>query len=189
MSRIILVTGGVRSGKSSFAQQLAEQIAGEAVLFVATAHPGDEDMSQRIAVHRQNRPAAWRTLEVPHQVAAALRNMRTTECVILLDCLTLLTSNCLLADGEIPDALRVEQAIRADLNELIQAVESFQGTLIVVTNEVGLGVVPPSLLGRLFRDVLGRANQWLAARADEVFLLVAGLPIDVKRLARKPEKA
>ncbi|MBM3188004.1 MAG: bifunctional adenosylcobinamide kinase/adenosylcobinamide-phosphate guanylyltransferase [Chloroflexi bacterium] len=182
MGELILVLGGARSGKSSYADRLARAIGGERVLYVATAEAGDEEMRARIRMHRESRPRGWRTFETPTGVAAALRQAAQDARVILLDCVTLWVANVLLSLGEEPDAQAAEAAMLREVEELLDVVSETDATLIAVSNEVGLGVVPPYALGRLYRDLLGRVNQLLAARAGQVILTVAGLPIDVKRL-------
>ncbi|MCS7282444.1 MAG: bifunctional adenosylcobinamide kinase/adenosylcobinamide-phosphate guanylyltransferase [Anaerolineae bacterium] len=174
---LIFILGGARSGKSAYAQQLAARM-GERVLFVATATAGDEEMAERIARHRAARPAHWRTLEVPTNVGEALREQIGDAQVVLLDCLSLWVAN-LMGEGESP-ADKIEAQVQAELEDLLAAYEAHQASLIVVSNEVGMGLVPVYPLGRLYRDVLGRANQWIAAQADQVILMVAGLPVQIK---------
>jgi adenosylcobinamide kinase / adenosylcobinamide-phosphate guanylyltransferase len=179
---LILVTGGARSGKSDFAQELARELAQEDVLFVATAEPGDEDMSRRIAAHRQARPAAWRTIEAPNHVGDAIRQAAPAK-VVVVDCLTLLVSNVLLSLGDEPTSEAASYAVNGEIDALIEASNNTQATIIVVTNEVGLGIVPANRLARLYRDLLGRANAQLAQHANKVYLLVSGLPLEIKSLA------
>ena len=177
-SPLILILGGARSGKSDYAETLASQL-GRNVLYIATAEANDDEMAARIAVHRQNRPAGWQTLEAPRQVGVALASLVELPEVLLLDCLTLLVSNIILErEAEPPEA--VEAAVSAEINDLIAAQGRLAVPLLIVSNEVGLGLVPPYPLGRLYRDVLGRANQRLAAEADRVLFMVAGLPLVVK---------
>jgi adenosylcobinamide kinase/adenosylcobinamide-phosphate guanylyltransferase len=154
------------------------------VLFVATAEACDEDMTQRIARHQQERPAAWRTLETPRQVGHTIAPHLHDTTVVLVDCLTLLVSNTLLHCGESPDPVAAEAAVQGEVSALVQACETSAATYIVVSNEVGLGLVPDNPLGRLYRDLLGRANQALATRAEAVYFMIAGLPVDAKVLAR-----
>ena len=178
---LILVLGGARSGKSSF----AERLAGESgrVLYVATAEALDDDMERRIANHRQQRPAEWATLEEPVELDSAIPPALEGVNVCLLDCLTLWVSNLLLKmEGE-PDA---EQRIINAAERLLEAYEHSDATWIVVSNEVGLGVVPPSRLGAVYRDALGRVNQLVAARADRVYFMVAGLALELKSLGALP---
>jgi len=183
MGRLLLILGGARSGKSAYAQRLAQELGEDDVLFVATAEAWDEDMAQRIARHQQERPVAWRTLETPRQVAQALAPHVHDTAVVLVDCLTLLVSNTLLHCGASPDPAVAEAAVQEEIAALVQTCQTTAATCIVVSNEVGLGLVPDNLLGRLYRDLLGRANQALAARAEAVYFMVAGLPVDVKALA------
>jgi adenosylcobinamide kinase / adenosylcobinamide-phosphate guanylyltransferase len=169
--RRVLVLGGARSGKSRFAEHMAEA-CGEPVLYVATAEATDDEMLQRIEHHRARRPPTWRTLEargdVAEQVAAALYDART----VLVEDLTLLLSNALQA-GDAEDA---ERRAVADVHGLL----ALDAHLILVSNEVGMGLVPPYPLGRVFRDALGRLNQYAAASVDEAFFIVAGLPQRLK---------
>lgn len=172
MSRVVFVTGGARSGKSAYAQRLAEEAAaGEPVTFVATAQAFDDEMRDRISRHQADRPAHWPLLEAPLDVAAALRGAGGG--VVLLDCLSLLVSNLMLAE-------RPEEEVLRGVRDLLDTARARRLHLVVVTNEVGSGVVPPSVLGRVYRDVLGRANQLAAAAADEAHLVVAGLPLRLK---------
>jgi adenosylcobinamide kinase/adenosylcobinamide-phosphate guanylyltransferase len=182
MSRLILVTGGARSGKSDFAQQLAGA-TGEEVVFIATAEALDEDMARRIAAHRQARPAAWLTIECPRRLDEALRSVGSARTVVV-DCLTMLVSNVLLSLGDEPNAEDAAQSVNEEVRLLIDVGKKFSGTVIVVTNEVGLGIVPANPLARLFRDLLGRANAALAQEADLVYLMVSGLPLEIKSLTK-----
>lgn len=180
--KLIVITGGARSGKSRYAQELAAEVGGAEVTVVATAAASDAEMEERIARHRANRPAQWRTVEAQRDAAAAVRAAETD--VVLLDCLTLLASNAFLAampHGHAPacDAAYAEAA--AVLEDLTER----PGLLIVVTNELGLGVVPDSALGRWFRDAMGEINQRFAAAADEVILVVSGVPLRLKERARE----
>ena len=179
MGKLTFLLGGARSGKSSCAQRLAKERGGR-VLLIATATPGDSEMAARILQHQKERPAGWATREIPLGVAAALNAAPPQADIILLDCLTMLVNNLLLQDStdEIDEAaasLRVENEITS-LSELIR--ES-RAEWLIVSNEVGLGLVPPYPLGRSYRDLLGRANQQLAAFADEVFWMVAGIPVPI----------
>jgi adenosylcobinamide kinase / adenosylcobinamide-phosphate guanylyltransferase len=191
VNRLILVTGGARSGKSAFAQQLAHRLGGD-VSFVATAelsgsaHSVDEEMIRRIAAHRQSRPAAWRTIEAPRRVGQAISAADSAQ-VFLVDCLTLLVCNVLLSLGDEPTEDAAQTAVDDEVRELIEAIRTTPSTVIIVTNEVGLGIVPVNRLARLYRDLLGRANATLARESAEVYLLVAGLPLEIKALAVQGE--
>lgn len=175
---LTLIIGGARSGKSAFAEKLAARH--EAVLFVATAEALDDEMQQRIENHKRNRPDSWHTLETPRDIVTGLESTPPHD-VLLLDCLTLWVSNLLL-DMEEGQA-DTEQRIAAEAERLLAAYEASNAEWIVVTNEVGQGVVPPTVLGRAFRDTLGRVNQLFAARADKVYQMTAGLAVDIKRLS------
>ncbi len=177
--RLIVLLGGARSGKSTYAEQWAAA-NGEDVLFVATAQAFDDDMRERIAHHRASRPAAWQTVEAPRQVADAIAAHETPHDVLVLDCVTLLASNVLLSLPEEASQQDATDAVLAEVDALLVMQTESEATWLVVSNEVGMGVVPPYRLGRLYRDALGRANQRLAAQADDVLLLVAGLPWRLK---------
>lgn len=183
-AEIILILGGARSGKSRFAQRLAAGL-GQRVLYVAPLVPQDEEMRRRIELHRKARPGSWRTLEAPTGVAQAIGEHIGDAEVVILDCLTLLISNFMenAHDPEDLDALESEIA-----NELNQLLERKNASFIIVSNEVGTGLVPPYPSGRAFRDLLGEANQFIAQRADKVYLMIAGLPLELKALTNKDEK-
>ncbi|HEY8489423.1 MAG TPA: bifunctional adenosylcobinamide kinase/adenosylcobinamide-phosphate guanylyltransferase [Dehalococcoidia bacterium] len=180
---LVLVTGGARSGKSALAERLAARLGG-AVLYVATAEAGDAEMADRIRRHRERRPPSWRTLEAPRAVVAALAAAPPAD-VVLLDCLSLWVSNLLLErvpwEGEIPpaEASAAAAAVEAGVRGLLAWGRSSGAWLIVVSNEVGSGIVPAAPLARLYRDVLGAANQAIAAEADRVYYCVAGRVLDL----------
>ncbi len=177
---LTLIIGGARSGKSAFAETLAKRR--ERVLFVATAEALDDEMRRRIENHKRNRPAAWHTLEEPLNVPDAIARVDAPHDVLLLDCLTLWVSNLLLDMEGRADA---EARIMTATERLLAVYESSQSEWIIVTNEVGHGVVPPSELGRAFQDALGRVNQLVAARADRVYQLTAGLALDLKAMGAR----
>lgn len=165
---IELVLGGARSGKSAYAERQAKE-SGLAVVFIATAQPLDEEMAARIARHRVERPAAWRTVEEPLRLAEALRREAEARRCLVVDCLSLWLSNLLLAGRE------------AEVDKLLEALPALPGRLILVSNEVGFGIVPENALARRFRDEQGRLNQAIARFADDVTLVAAGLPLALKR--------
>lgn len=174
----ILVLGGARSGKSTFAEKLAAQRGGDSVLYVATAQALDDEMRARIAKHRADRPPKWQTLEAPRDILGALQEWVAMPRLILVDCLTLWVTNELLADET-----DVEKRLICQL-DLLSEWARLQGVdLILVSNEVGLGIVPDNALSRTFRDILGRVNARAAQHANQVYWMVAGLPIEVKSLA------
>jgi len=183
---LTLVLGGARAGKSAYAEQLAAGY-GPRVCYVATAETRDDEMRARAAAHRARRPAGWTTLEVAAGVGAALLSGPVSADAILVDCLTLLVSNIVLAQpvldadvvsGEVDR--QVSAAVVTEVEALLQAERQLGLPMVVVSNEVGMGLVPPYPAGRLYRDALGRANQRVAAAASRVVLLVAGLPITLK---------
>jgi len=180
-SGIILVTGGVRSGKSTFAEQRAAEAArcGQTVTYIATADAGDDEMKRRIEEHRRRRPAHFTTAEERYHPARILLNCQDPAPFFLLDCLTLLLTNHLLRHWKGQDDPGVyregaREALQA-VADLLQAVETSPGTLLVVTNEVGMGVVPEHPMARVFRDLAGQANQQVAAAASEVWFSVCGI--------------
>ena len=177
-----LILGGGRSGKSALAERMAREHGGTEVLFVATAQGFDDEMRARIARHRADRASfGWRTLEAPVEPGRLLRDALTgREKVVLLDCLTLLISNVLCPLGESVPAAEAEARAVAVLEDLAAVMRNSPARWIVVSNEVGLGLVPPTPLGRTFRDALGRVNQKMAAMADEVLFMAAGLAIRMK---------
>lgn len=164
-----MVLGGARSGKSRRAQALAEECAGERV-FVATAQAFDREMAERIALHQRDRDAGWRTVEAPTDLAGAIGREAGEGRVLLVDCLTLWVSNLLLADADIDAAG----------DALVNGLAETAGDIVLVSNEVGYGIVPDNALARRFRDAAGRLNQRVAAVCDVVELVVAGLPLRIK---------
>lgn len=185
-SDLIFILGGARSGKSDYALERARQLAGdEPVLFIATAQAGDGEMSERISRHRGERPDHWQTLEAPLDVAAAWRShMPQTARVAILDCVTLLVSNVLFADGADPDTVAEDiltARLMTELDAVITTQRNLNTTLIVVSNEVGLGIVPMGRVNRLYRDLIGRANRKLAQAADQAIFLLAGVPLDLTK--------
>lgn len=187
--RITLLLGGARSGKSSYAEHLAAARAqGAPVLYLATATAGDDEMRARITAHRAARPAHWLTVEAANAPAEALAGVDPVPRVVLLDCVTLLVSNILLQHTGSGEANAASEArAQHDASGAVDALLAWQratsAELIIVSNEVGMGIVPAYPLGRAYRDMLGRINARLASQADAVLLMVAGLPIELKSLA------
>lgn len=176
--QMTLILGGARSGKSSYAQKMIED-SGKSGLFVATATASDEEMAARIQAHQVSRSSAWTTLEAPLAVGEAVSKEQATDWV-LLDCLTLLANNVLFSLPEPVDETAYRDAMDSEIAGLRTAYAAHPGEWVIVSNEVGLGLVPPYPLGRVYRDALGRANQQLAAAADIVLFMVAGIPMRVK---------
>jgi adenosylcobinamide kinase/adenosylcobinamide-phosphate guanylyltransferase len=180
MGHFALILGGARSGKSDYAQRLAESRPGP-VRFVATAQAADDEMKARIAAHRQRRPARWQTIELPRGVGRYMLEHSQPSGVVLLDCVTLLISNCMLDNGHAvePDQAAAHAAVHDEIESLLHAIRQSGCEWIVVSNEVGQGIVPAYATGRMYRDLLGWANKELARQADEVIWMVAGIPVPV----------
>jgi adenosylcobinamide kinase/adenosylcobinamide-phosphate guanylyltransferase len=173
LSDITLVIGGCRSGKSEHALAVAESVANSQRVFVATCVPHDAEMEDRVARHRRERSRSWDTVEAPLDLAGAVARHARPGAVLLIDCLTLWVSN-LMGTSEDPDVLRGHTA------DLVDALSRAGGPVVLVTNEVGCGIVPENRLARLFRDVVGWTNQAVAACADRVVWTVAGIPVTIK---------
>lgn len=165
---IIYISGGARSGKSSFAQKLAEQLSPHPI-YLATAQAFDDEMKDRIKHHQSDRDGRWRTHEEPIDLCQALSGYGDGD-VVLIDCLTLWLSNILLA----------EKHVETEIEKLVSHLKVQQATLIFVSNEVGMGIVPDNGLARMFRDAAGRLNQAVAAESESAYLLVSGLPLRLK---------
>jgi adenosylcobinamide kinase / adenosylcobinamide-phosphate guanylyltransferase len=179
---ITLLLGGARSGKSYFAQEAAKKV--EKVLFVATAEAGDPDMVRRIRKHQSDRPAHWRTLETKIGVGCAIEKNYQGEELVIIDCITLLVTNVICQidekDFDNVDEGLLEDKVYAEIRELQSCLKNVNASFMLVSNEVGLGIVPDNRISRIYRDLLGRANQMLAQSADYVYLMVAGIPLKVK---------
>lgn len=194
-NRLILIVGGARSGKSSFAQEMARAHGGR-VTCIVTAKASDVEMAARIAAHRATRPDSWRVVEEPLALAEAVASCRGAADVVLIDCLTVHLSNLLLArtgfhgtdtDPEPPAGLA--GVLEAETDRFIRAAKDLPALVIAVANEVGEGMVPYYRLGRFFRDAAGRANQQIARAADRVYLVRCGLAVELKGSAIAPEQA
>jgi len=179
MGKLTLILGGARSGKSSFAERLASA-SGLQVVYIATAQPLDDEMAKRIVIHRKKRPKNWLTLEIPKQIAVSLSSQKFQADLILLDCLSLLVSN-LIVDASVeennPDEYATGKIVETEIEQLLETIRLTSADWIIVSNEVGMGLVPPYPLGRLYRDLLGWTNQQIAAFAQEVYFMVAGIPM------------
>ncbi len=191
--RFVLVLGGARSGKSTFAERLAAN-SGRSVAFIATATGSDDEMRERIAHHRATRPTGWQTIEEPLDIALAVQRAAALADVLLLDCITIWLANWMTQQGDtehhallLAGELQDNRALSV-VDALLDAVASLPAnkTLITITNEVGLGIVPDYPLGRAYRDTLGYINQRLARAAERVYLMVAGMAVDIKRLHEEP---
>jgi adenosylcobinamide kinase/adenosylcobinamide-phosphate guanylyltransferase len=173
VNKKIFVIGGCRSGKSSHALELAEKMTANERIFIATCVPQDGEMRQRVAKHRQNRNQSWKTVEAPLHLPQAIMDHARAEDVVLVDCLTLWISN-LLMENENPSA------VEGQISRLVQAVQSAAGPLMLVSNEVGTGIVPENKLARRYRDLVGSVNQEVASHVDKVVWVVAGIPVTIK---------
>ena len=172
MGKVIFITGGARSGKSRLAENLAESF-GAPLCYIATGEARDAEMEERIAAHRKRRSESWLTVEEPFRLQDALRDAEGRFRAVLVDCVTLWLTNLLL---EHEDADRALGEVRA----LAESLPGLATPLILVSNEVGMGIVPDNALARTFRDLAGRANQILAAAADEVYVTISGIPLKLK---------
>ncbi len=181
MGSLIFILGGARSGKSDHAQKLAEAGTGP-VVFIATAQAIDDEMRRRIEAHRTRRPGKWETLELPTGVGKHMLEHPRPAGIVVLDCLTLLVSNSMMEaarDLNQPDEGAARAAVEQELAHLSKAIGRSNWEWIVVSNEVGQGIVPAHASGRLFRDLLGWANKEMARQADEVLWMAAGIPVPI----------
>lgn len=177
MARNILITGGTRSGKSRVAEECAQRF-GNRLGYVATAQIFDDEMRERIRTHQLRRGTSWLTTEEPYHLSEVLRRMDGQFDAILVDCVTIWLSNLLLQHEE--PARELEPLILAEVDGLVEVLGSMATPVILVSNEVGMGIVPEHPLGRLFRDLAGQANQMLARCADEVQIVVSGISMKLK---------
>lgn len=189
MSNLTLITGGARSGKSTFAELLAAH-PGLPVVYIATAQVYDDEMALRVKKHREQRPSDWELVEEPYDISSVFHQYQRSKGVLLLDCVTLWLTNLLLADNReesfeatVQDSLLYEMRERKILDQVrdvAQLAQEIEPLVILVTNEVGQGIVPDNPLSRAYRDLAGRANQILARSADKVYYVIAGYPFEVK---------
>lgn len=182
-STIILCSGGARSGKSEFAEQLALSLKGRKA-YVATGQAFDDEMKDRIKKHQLRRGKEWITFEIPLHLHKNWEQIKNVSDVILIDCLTMFTSNHVFAHGDIntqEDSNRIESIILEELRLLLQDINnSNDKTVIFVTNEIGLGIVPENKLARYFRDITGRVNREVASVANKMYLTISGITIELK---------
>ncbi|OCQ52632.1 Bifunctional adenosylcobalamin biosynthesis protein CobU [Photorhabdus australis subsp. thailandensis] len=181
---MILITGGARSGKSLLAEKLAAQ-ASKQVFYIATSVVTDSEMAERIRLHRENRPSHWRTWEGYHDLGAVIMTQTQPGEAVILECITTLITNLLFdLAGETPpeqmDFAVLEMGIQQQISDLLATCACMTSPIYLVTNELGMGIVPENRLARHFRDIAGRVNQRLAAAASEVFLMVSGIEVKIK---------
>lgn len=177
MPNFTLITGGARSGKSTFAEKYAAHL-GLPVIYIATAQIFDDEMAQRVKKHRQQRPEHWQVIEEPYAIQSALENLQDKNAVVLLDCVTLWLSNLLLKALKPSEA---EDYILKEVQKVALLAKEITPPVIMVTNEVGQGIVPENALARTYRDLAGKANQLLARQADKLYWVVAGYPVEIKQ--------
>ncbi|MDD4955949.1 MAG: bifunctional adenosylcobinamide kinase/adenosylcobinamide-phosphate guanylyltransferase [Candidatus Omnitrophica bacterium] len=173
MGKIIFILGGARSGKSTFSLKLAKDSGKDKVAFIATGEPRDREMKKRISLHKLVRPKGFKTFEEPYNLSGLLKKISPGFDVIIVDCLTLFASNLMLKKTS-------EEKIINEIDSALKTARKMNAKIIFVSNEVGLGIVPHTKLGRVFRDVAGKVNQVVAKNADSVFFMVSGLPWRIK---------
>jgi adenosylcobinamide kinase/adenosylcobinamide-phosphate guanylyltransferase len=177
--KLILITGGAKSGKSSFAEKIAAKTNQE-VAYIATSQPLDEEMRYRIKKHKDRRPANWETYEEPIKIKELINNLGFKKEIILIDCLTLLTSNLLLREEDKIGDPQWQEDILLEIKKIAESSYKIPAQVIIVSNEVGMGLVPDNPMGRVYRDILGQANSIITDKADEVFMMVSGIPLKIK---------
>lgn len=186
MGKLVLVTGGARSGKSSYAENIMREIQGE-ILYIATSIPFDDEMRDRVRKHRERRPENWHTYEGYKNLGSVFQKENINYSGILLDCVTIMVTNLLFEKS--PEGIEnlnqevinnIEREIIVEVEAFIKASEKSEAKIVLVTNEVGDGIVPENKLARIFRDIAGRVNQYIASRCNEVYLVVCGIPVKIK---------
>ena len=185
MSKMILVTGGARSGKSTFAEETVKKF-GENVLYIATSISFDDEMKDRIKKHKEQRPHEWETLEAFKDFDIVLPDRIVGKSAALIDCITIMVTNIMLETDlnwtniNVDDISNIENEVKNEITKLIYTIKKSETPFVLVTNEVGMGIVPENKMARAFRDMAGRANQMLARASDEVYLCVSGIPVKIK---------
>lgn len=172
MGKITFIVGGAKSGKSAYALSLADRRKKE-VAFIATCEPLDKEMRQRIAQHKKTRPMHWQTFEEPKDVSGLLKKIGNRFDCIVIDCLTLWCSNLVLSGYS-------QNSIEEEAKNIITCLKTVKAISVIVSNELGLGIVPENKLARSFRDIAGRVNQIVADKADKVYFMISGIPMKVK---------
>ncbi len=182
MGKLTFILGGARSGKSSHAQKLAQE-SGKEIAFIATAQALDDEMVARIKKHREERPSTWMTLEITHGIPAYLQKNSCKTDLYLLDCITLLANNVFMQfiENDLVDEEKAKLALEREMEDLLAYIHGHEQEWIVISNEVGLGLVPPYQMGRVYRDLLGWANQQLVHEADVVLWMVAGIAVPIQQ--------
>lgn len=185
--KIVLVTGGVRSGKSRFAEDLTASF-GLPVVYIATATVMDSEMEMRVKIHQQRRPESWETVEEPIEVIKAIASKGSPDKVLMIDCLTLWITN-LMFRQELPEDEEAFKKIEEEILDMVrraaETARQINANMVIVSNESGLGLIPPDRLSRKYQEIVGRANETVAKAADEVYLVVSGIPVEIKEMSKK----
>lgn len=185
MSKITLVTGGARSGKSSFAEMLCKEKSNN-VSYIATAIPFDDGMKDRIKKHKEQRPKDWNTFEIEMDIYKELKNIIEKSEVVLLDCITVLINNIIFyqkidfSSISYEEIDLLEYKVKNEFEKMIKIIRNSNINFVFVTNEIGLGIVPENKLARIYRDIVGRINQYIAKNSDEVYFVISGIPNKIK---------
>lgn len=185
MSNIVLVTGGARSGKSNFAELLCRE-QNNSTAYIATSVAFDDEMKDRIKKHQDSRPKEWKTYEIYKDIYSIVEDLDKNHDTVILDCLTLMINNLMFTYGIDVDKAtteevnEIEEYIKDQVEKLLKAVKNTDLYFLIVTNELGMGIVPENKLSRIYRDFVGRANQLIAKYSDEVYFVVSGIPMKVK---------
>jgi adenosylcobinamide kinase / adenosylcobinamide-phosphate guanylyltransferase len=182
MGKIVLVVGGARSGKSSFAERYVAS-KGKKIAYIATAQVYDEEMEYRVKLHKTRRPSAWKTYESPYRAERAIVEAAKEHDMILFDCITLYLSNLLCKENAAIDLAKDSKEVFAAFQQIVQAAKDANCTIVFVSNEVGAGIVPENALAREYRDLAGLVNQMIAREAEDVFLVTCGIPVNIKKIA------
>lgn len=185
MSNIILVTGGARSGKSSFAESLCIK-QNNKTAYIATSVAFDDEMKNRVKKHQESRPISWKTYEIYKDIYSIVEELNKNHDTVIMDCVTLMVNNLMFTHGiEVDEATseelnELENYIREQITKLLEAVKKTNLYFVIVTNEIGMGIVPENKLSRIYGDFVGRANQLIASYSNEVYFVVSGIPMKVK---------
>ncbi len=185
MSKIILVTGGARSGKSNFAEKLCMD-RNNNTAYIATSIPFDDEMKDRVKKHQENRPINWNTYEIYEDIYSIIKEIYTGHETVILDCVTLLVNNLMfehnlnIEESSQEEIKKLEQYIKEQVVKLIEEIEKTNLYFVFVTNELGMGIVPGNKLSRIYADIVGRINQYIASKSNEVYFVVSGIPMKIK---------
>ena len=189
-NRIVLVLGGARSGKSEFAETLMDRINQARKGYIATSQILDEEMRYRVILHQKRRPASWQTFEVLHEAGPMMRKILESSDAVLFDCITMYVNNLLMdhldhrrvETLDVTDLEHLQKVLRSDLDSMFSVISSYENKeIIFVSDELGMGIVPGNAMSRVYRDLVGLANQYIAEHAEAVYLSVAGITIDLKK--------